>query len=76
MPREVVDRGEPARVRFGRRVRDLRESAGLLQRDVAQSAGIDSTYLSGVENGRRNPTLDVIVAIAHALDVPVTRLFD
>lgn len=76
MPRDVVDRGEPARARFGRRVRELRESAGLLQRDLAGRADIDSTYLSGVENGRRNPTLDVIVAIAQALDVPVTRLFD
>lgn len=76
MPREVLHRGEPPRVLFGRRVRELRESAGMRQHEVAARAGVSNAYLSGVENGHRNPTLDVIAALAHALGVPVTRLFD
>lgn len=37
---------------------------------------MSTAYLSGVENGHRNPTLDVIAALAHALGIPVSRLFD
>ena len=46
------------------------------QHEVAARAGVSNAYLSGVENGHRNPTLDVIAALASALDVPVARLFD
>ena len=31
--------------------------------------GLDRTYISGIERARRNPTLDVIVRLAHALEV-------
>lgn len=76
MPREVLHRGEPPRVVFGRRVRELREAIGLRQHEVAVRAGVSTAYLSGVENGHRNPTLDVIAALAQALGVPVSSLFD
>ena len=76
MPREARVEGDPPRVRFGRRVRELREAAGLLQSTVADRAGVSGPYLSGVENGHRNPTLDVIAALADALGVPIRTLFD
>ena len=40
---------------FGRHLRDLRKRAGLSQRELAQRAGIDFTYLSKIENGRVDP---------------------
>ena len=40
---------------FGRYLRELRKRAGLSQRDLAQRAGIDFTYLSKIENGRVDP---------------------
>jgi transcriptional regulator with XRE-family HTH domain len=76
VPREVLFRGDPPRVAFGRRVRELRESAGIRQADLADRAGLSGPYLSGVENGHRNPTLDVIAALAYALRVPMASLFD
>src|ERR671936_430598 len=40
--------------RFGRRVRDLRTARGQSQETLADACGIDRTYISGIERGRRN----------------------
>ena len=40
---------------FGDYLRGLRKRAGLSQRELAQQAGIDFTYLSKIENGRVDP---------------------
>ncbi|MFF7249970.1 helix-turn-helix domain-containing protein [Embleya sp. NPDC008237] len=58
---------------FGRRLRSLR--AQRRQSDVAQAAGIDRAYYLGVEAGRRNPSLDTILAVADALGVGAADLF-
>ena len=76
MPGDVAFPGEPPRVRFGRRVRELREAAGIRQGDLAERAGVSGPYLSSIEYGRANPTLDVVVALARGLRVPVGRLFE
>nr|WP_314432957.1 helix-turn-helix transcriptional regulator [uncultured Brevundimonas sp.] len=57
-----------------RNVRSLRERAGLSQEELAHVARLHTTYLSGIENGRRNPTLDVIERMASALDVEASAL--
>lgn len=55
------------RVVAGRNIRRLRLQAGLSQDDLADKAGLHTTYLSGIENGRRNITLDVLARLAAAL---------
>lgn len=64
-----------SRVAFGDRVRELREGLELSQEAFAHRSGLDRTYVSGIERGRRNPTLDVICRLADALDVEVRELF-
>ena len=64
------------RSKFGNQVRAVRRSRGLTQEAVALEAEIDLTYLGGIERGRRNPTLLVIVRIASALGVSPQTLFD
>lgn len=60
---------------FGRNVRVLRADRGLTQEELADLAGVHVTYLSGVENGRRNVTLSVVERLAAALKTsPVTLL--
>lgn len=66
---------ESALLALGRQVRTLRLKAGRSQMELAEAAGLHPTYLSGVERGRRNPTVTVLVHLAAALDVPVTELF-
>ena len=60
---------------FGHYIRHLRDARGLTQEEVAYRAGIHVTYLSGIERGRRNPSLKNIRAVAQALNVPVGELF-
>ena len=61
-------------VRFGNRVRHLRQQAGLSQEEFAARCGLDRTYMSGIERGKRNVALRNIEAIAMALDVALSEL--
>jgi transcriptional regulator with XRE-family HTH domain len=58
----------------GSNVKRLRLGRGLTQEEVAFSAEIDLTYLGGIERGRRNPSLLVMVRIAKALSVDLVEL--
>ncbi len=53
---------------FGETVRARREERGLTQEELGFRSELDRTYLSGIERGRRNPTLRSIWTIASALD--------
>jgi len=64
------------RIVFGDRLRELRKAAGWRSQEAfAHHAGLDRTYVSGLERGRRNPTLDIIVKLAGALGVHPAELF-
>jgi transcriptional regulator with XRE-family HTH domain len=66
-----VDDLRPA---FGRRVRALREKLGLSQEQLAERAQLHWTYVSEIERGRRNPSLNILARLARALDVPLGKL--
>ncbi|MDO9608647.1 MAG: helix-turn-helix transcriptional regulator [Brevundimonas sp.] len=55
------------RALVGENVRRLRLERGFTQEKLAFEAEIDLTYLGGIERGRRNPSLLVVVRIATAL---------
>lgn len=59
---------------FGRNVRELRADRGFTQEELAHLAGVHVTYLSGVENGRRNVTLSVVERLASALNTTPVEL--
>ncbi|WP_132926858.1 MULTISPECIES: helix-turn-helix domain-containing protein [Sodalis] len=61
---------------FGQRIKALRLQAGLSQEAFADKCGLDRTYISGIERGVRNPTLEVIVVIAGGLGIELVTLFD
>lgn len=60
---------------FGRNVRAARKEKGWTQEQLAFEAGIKRAYLSEIEGGKRNPTLDVVEKIASALSVEAISLF-
>ena len=60
---------------FGDRVRELRLARSWSQEDLAEHAGLHRTYVVGVERGQRNASLDVIHALAEALEVSTGSLF-
>lgn len=58
------------RIAFGDQLRRLRQEHGWESQEAfVHHAGLDRTYISSIERGHRNPTLDVIVKLAHALEV-------
>ena len=65
-----------AAVEFGSRLRAVRTEAGLSQMALADLAGLHFTYVSSVERGERNVSLENIVRLAAALDINPSRLVE
>jgi len=61
---------------FGETVKKLRNHLGISQEDLAERADLHRTYISDVERGSRNLSLQNIERLAHALEVSVAALFD
>lgn len=59
----------------GPAVRNLREQAGISQEELAGRAELDRTYVSGIERGRRNPSVKSLQRVADALHVGLEVLF-
>lgn len=53
----------------GRNVRRLRQARGWTQEQFAERSGFSQQYLSGLEQGRRNPTVVTLYELAQALEV-------
>ncbi len=64
------------RKQVGRNVRRYRLERDWSQEELAFEAGVHQTYLSGVENGTRNPTITVLKKLADALGVPPAALLE
>jgi transcriptional regulator with XRE-family HTH domain len=62
------------RQRVGLNLQTLRKSKGFSQEELAHRADIHQTYLSGVERGKRNPSIVVLQRIAEALNVDLQDL--
>ena len=62
-------------INFGQTIKILRIASGYKQKDLAEKVGVRAHYLSLVESGKRDPSLNVVRAIANALNVPVSYLF-
>jgi len=60
--------------RLGGNIRKLRKRAKLSQERLALEAGLDRTYVGGVERGERNVGVLNLCRIANALRVPVSEL--
>ena len=59
----------------GINVERLRRARGMTQEQLAERSGFSQQYISGLENGRRNPTVVTLYEIATALEaVPVELL--
>ena len=58
-----------SRQALAQNLRRFRVEKGLSQEALAFAANIDRTYVSGIERGIRNPTLDILDSFAAALAV-------
>jgi transcriptional regulator with XRE-family HTH domain len=60
---------------IGQRLRQIREEKQISQADIERKTGLLRCYISRVENGHTVPTVETLQKFAHALDVPMYRLF-
>jgi putative transcriptional regulator len=59
---------------FGATVRELREKAGFSQEGFAHAAGVSRTYMSEIERGVTNVSLDTISRVAKGLGIRMSVL--
>lgn len=64
------------RVRFGRRLRELRIERGMTQEDLARVTGFSTAFISQMERGINAPSFESLESLARALDVSVKDLFE
>lgn len=64
------------RLRLGERVRVYRKLSRLTQEKLAEKAGLAPTYISDVERGRENISVDALARIAKAMGVGLADLFE
>lgn len=63
--------------RFGEKLRSLRQQRNLTQQDLVVAFGyVNNGYVSSVENGRKAPSLDLVLKVAQFFDVSVDLLVD
>jgi transcriptional regulator with XRE-family HTH domain len=56
-------------------VRELRQEKNMLQGELALKVGVRESYISDVENAKKEPCLEVIKMLAEGLGVSLRKLF-
>ena len=61
---------------IGKRLRKIRIEQGLTTVKLGMRANISQAMISRIENDRANPTIDKVVSLARALNIPISKLLD
>lgn len=64
------------RQKIGNRIKRVRESKGISQKDLAYEADLDRSYIASIETGKRNVSLINLEKIAKALQITLSELFN
>jgi transcriptional regulator with XRE-family HTH domain len=56
-------------------LRRIRVKRGISQESLAFDAGIDRSYMGGLERQAENPTIDLLERLARTLEIPLLELF-
>lgn len=62
-------------VALGRRIKQCRHLANKSQETLAFEALVDRTYISSIERGIANPSIETLANICHALGITLSELF-
>ena len=61
---------------FGKNLKEKRVESGMTQERLAELADIDRTYIYRLENGKRAPSLSVVIKLAHAFKATPGQFLD
>lgn len=64
----------PEHAAFGNAIRQIRDELDMSQTELAARAGLDRTYVSGIEHGERNPSLTSVFKLARALGIAPSQI--
>ena len=64
-----------AQEQLGMRIKYLRQNRRWSQEDLALNANVNKNYISDLENGRRNPSLEILERISVAFNISLAELF-
>ena len=64
------------KLKVGQRIKELRKNLELSQEALANNAEVDRTYMTDVENGRRNISVEVLERIINALHISYADFFN
>lgn len=64
-----------AATQLGMRIAYLRKSRGWSQERLSFESGVNKNYICDLENGKRNPSLDILERIADGLSMTLEELF-
>ena len=73
-PKDAAEIAENENVLLAEHIRARRTELNMGVRELARATGLSATFISNLEHGKANPTLDTLRNIANALDTPVFRL--
>lgn len=62
--------------KVGQRIKQLRKELELSQEALGLKAEVDRTYVTDVENGRRNVSLEILERIIKALNISIAEFFN
>ena len=63
------------RTKVGSKIKKVRETKGISQKDLAYDADLDRSYIASIEVGKRNVSIISLEKIAKALKIPLYELF-
>ena len=61
--------------KVGITIRELRKEKGISQENFAYESGIDRRYMSDIENGKRNISLDILERVSDKLEIKISDFF-
>ena len=67
---------ECATMDFGREIRRRRETLGMTLEQLAESSKLTPNYIGTIENGKRDPSLSVVLDLAKGLNIRPSELLD
>lgn len=60
--------------KFGRRLKEIRETEGMSTQRLADEVGVSKNYISNLESGQRVPSFDVLISMINTLDTSADLL--
>lgn len=70
----MEDAASPLARLFGQRLRERRVALNMTQAMLFEQSGIAASYISLIERGRSNPSLDIIEALSRAVGSSVSEM--